>query len=164
GGIRESGAGAGGTGGVARRTWAGGGAGGCGARGRRIECAGLGSARGAARGVAPGGLWGRAGAGRPEAWGGVGGARARGAPVARGAFPVAGDLVEALAEAGRLDEASEVIGRLGELASEQQHPWGLATWKRSKAVVKLADSHDEPAAAKLAEAATAYRTLGLDSD
>ena len=81
-----------------------------------------------------------------------------------GAFPVAGDLVEALAEAGRLEQANEVIGRLGELASEQQHPWGLATFKRSLAVVKLVDSHDEPAAAELAEAASEYRALGLDFD
>src|SRR5262249_37597058 len=47
---------------------------------------------------------------------------------------------------------------------EQQHPWGLATWKRSLAVVKLVDSYDEQAASKLAEAASAYRTLGLDFD
>ena len=81
-----------------------------------------------------------------------------------GAFPVAGDLVEALAEAGRLEQANEVIGRLGELATEQQHPWGLATWKRSMAVVRLVDGHDEPAVAELVEAAAAYRALGLDFD
>src|SRR5262249_24157314 len=71
-----------------------------------------------------------------------------------GAFPVAGDLVEALAEVGRLEEANEVIGRLGELATAQQHPRGLATWKRSMAVVRLVEGYDEPAAAELAEAAT----------
>jgi DNA-binding NarL/FixJ family response regulator len=81
-----------------------------------------------------------------------------------GAFPVAGDLVEALAETGRPEQANEVIARLGELALKQQHPWGLATWKRSQAVVKLVDSHDQPAAAELAQAATAYHTLGLDFD
>ena len=33
-----------------------------------------------------------------------------------GAFPVAGDLAEALAETGQFEEASQVIGRLGRLA------------------------------------------------
>src|SRR5262249_50305246 len=41
-----------------------------------------------------------------------------------GAFPVAGDLVEALAEAGRLEQANEGIGRLGQLGTETPHPWG----------------------------------------
>jgi hypothetical protein len=75
-------------------------------------------------------------------------------------FPVAADLVEALAEAGRLDAAGEVIGRLGGLAAAQRHPWGLATVTRSAAVVKLADGYDEAAAAQLAQAATAYQALG----
>jgi DNA-binding CsgD family transcriptional regulator len=79
-----------------------------------------------------------------------------------GAFPVAGDLVEALAECGRLEEASEVAGRLGELASAQEHPWGLATAKRSLAVIELVGGHDDSAAAELAGAAAAYRELGLD--
>ena len=47
-----------------------------------------------------------------------------------GAFPVAGDLAEALAETGRLGEAAQVIGRLAGLAAAQQHPWGLATADR----------------------------------
>ena len=47
-----------------------------------------------------------------------------------GAFPVAPDLVEALAEVGEHDEALEVTARLRELAERQQHPWGLATAKR----------------------------------
>jgi DNA-binding CsgD family transcriptional regulator len=81
-----------------------------------------------------------------------------------GAFPVAGDLAEALAEAGRPEAAGEVIGRLGGLAAAQQHPWGLATVERSAAMVKLADGYDEPAAAQLAEAAAAYRALGLGWD
>src|SRR5262249_51098209 len=80
-----------------------------------------------------------------------------------GAFPVAGDLVEALVEL-RLEAANAVIGRLGALASGQQHPWGLATVKRSIAVVGLADSYDEAAAAQLAQAAAEYRALGLDFD
>jgi DNA-binding NarL/FixJ family response regulator len=81
-----------------------------------------------------------------------------------GAFPVAGDLAEALAEAGRPEEAGEVAGRLAGLAAAQQHPWGLATVDRSMAVVALAGGYDEAAAARLARAAAAYRTLGLGFD
>jgi DNA-binding NarL/FixJ family response regulator len=79
-----------------------------------------------------------------------------------GAFPVAGDLVEALAESGQLERANEVNARLGELSAGQEHPWGLATTKRSAAVVALAGGWDESAAAALSEAAAAYRELGLD--
>jgi len=78
-----------------------------------------------------------------------------------GAFPVAGDLVEALVEAGRLEETTEVIGRLDRLASEQQHPWGLATLKRSIAVVTLAEGYDDAPAAQLAQASADYGALGL---
>jgi DNA-binding CsgD family transcriptional regulator len=81
-----------------------------------------------------------------------------------GAFPVAGDLVEALAEAGQPAAATAVIERLGRLASEQQHPWGLATLKRSSAVATLAGGYDDAAAAQLAQAAADYGTLGLDFD
>jgi len=81
-----------------------------------------------------------------------------------GAFPVAADLVEAQAEAGRLQAANEVTERLGGLAAAQQHPWGLATAQRSAAVVALADGYDEAAAAQLAQAAAAYRALGLGFD
>jgi DNA-binding NarL/FixJ family response regulator len=81
-----------------------------------------------------------------------------------GAFPVAGDLAEALAEAGRTEEADQVIGRLRRLAAAQQHPWGLATADRSAAVVTLAGGYDEAAAAGLAQAAAAYRALGLGFD
>jgi DNA-binding CsgD family transcriptional regulator len=81
-----------------------------------------------------------------------------------GAFPVAGDLVEALAESGRFDAATEVIGRLDRLASDQQHPWGLATVKRARAAVKLAERYDDDAAAELAAAASDYHALGLGFD
>jgi DNA-binding CsgD family transcriptional regulator len=81
-----------------------------------------------------------------------------------GAFPVAGDLVEALTEAGRVEAAREVIGRLSGLADAQQHPWGLATATRSAAVVALAAGYDDAAAADLARASATYRGLGLDFD
>jgi DNA-binding CsgD family transcriptional regulator len=81
-----------------------------------------------------------------------------------GAFPVAGDLVEALVESGELDEANEVIGRLDRLACEQRHPWGLATVRRSSAAVRLAERYDDNAATELAAAAGDYRALGLEFD
>jgi DNA-binding NarL/FixJ family response regulator len=81
-----------------------------------------------------------------------------------GALPVAGDLAEALAESGQLQAANEVIARLDHLASEQQHPWGLATLRRSTAIVKLADRYDDRAAAELAAAVADYRALGLGFD
>ena len=58
-----------------------------------------------------------------------------------GAFPVAPELVEALAELGELDEAQAVTDRLRELAEQQEHPWGLATAKRCGAVIALAVRH-----------------------
>jgi DNA-binding NarL/FixJ family response regulator len=81
-----------------------------------------------------------------------------------GVFPVAGDLVEALAEAGQFEAAARVIGRLRDLAAAQRHPWGLATADRSAAVVTLAGGYDEAAAAQLARAAAGYRALGLGFD
>jgi ATP/maltotriose-dependent transcriptional regulator MalT len=78
-----------------------------------------------------------------------------------GAFPVAGDLVEALAESGQLEEANEVRARLDRLAAGQRHPWGLATLRRSTATIKLADRYDETACMELSAAADDYRVLGL---
>jgi ATP/maltotriose-dependent transcriptional regulator MalT len=77
-----------------------------------------------------------------------------------GMFPVAGDLVEVLVESGSLDAANHVLARLGSLVADQRHPWGLATVRRSTAVVTLADGYDEAAAAELAQAAADYGTLG----
>jgi DNA-binding NarL/FixJ family response regulator len=78
-----------------------------------------------------------------------------------GAFPVGGDLVEALAECGRLAEANTVIAWLEPLAQAQRHPWGLATAKRAAAVVRLVQGYDEGAAEALAGAAADYLALGL---
>ena len=81
-----------------------------------------------------------------------------------GAFPVAGDLAEALAETGQFAAANQVIGRLAALAAAQQHPWGLATADRAAAVITLARGYDDAAAAQLAGAAEAYRALGAGWD
>jgi DNA-binding CsgD family transcriptional regulator len=65
-----------------------------------------------------------------------------------GAFPVAADLLEALAELGADDEAEDVRGRLA--GQSQHHPWAQATLAR-------ADGEAEAAA-------TAYEQLGLRFD
>jgi DNA-binding CsgD family transcriptional regulator len=81
-----------------------------------------------------------------------------------GAFPVAGDLVEALVRAGRREDASGTVEELRRLSLDQEHPWGLATTKRGDALVRLsfADSYDDEAAASLADASATYGELGLD--
>jgi DNA-binding NarL/FixJ family response regulator len=58
-----------------------------------------------------------------------------------------------------------VAGWLARRAEEQEHPWGLAGTKRCRALIGLAtrDKLDEAEAA-LAEAAAAYRELGLRFD
>jgi ATP/maltotriose-dependent transcriptional regulator MalT len=81
-----------------------------------------------------------------------------------GAFPVAADLVEAFVESGELSSANEVIERLTRLATEQRHPWGLATAARCAAMVQLADRYLDRAAAELAEAAAAFGRMGLGFD
>jgi DNA-binding NarL/FixJ family response regulator len=82
-----------------------------------------------------------------------------------GVFPVAPELVEALVELGERDEAEGVTDRLRELAGRQEHPWALASAKRCAALVRLAsDSHDDQAAAQLADAAGDYLRLGLAFD
>jgi DNA-binding NarL/FixJ family response regulator len=82
-----------------------------------------------------------------------------------GAFPIAPDLVEALAELGELDEARDVIERLRALAHQQEHPWGLLAAKRCDALLELASDGDaEAGAAALAEVAAGYGGLGLRFD
>jgi DNA-binding CsgD family transcriptional regulator len=82
-----------------------------------------------------------------------------------GTFPVAADLVEALAELGELDEARGVAASLRTLAEDQEHPWGLATADRCDALLRLAaDGLDEKTAALLTAAADRYEALGLRFD
>jgi DNA-binding CsgD family transcriptional regulator len=81
-----------------------------------------------------------------------------------GAFPVAGDLVEALVWLGRTAEAGAVTGRLHDLAERQEHPWALVTVGRCAAMARLASGYDERAAARLADAADSYGELGLRFD
>jgi DNA-binding CsgD family transcriptional regulator len=81
-----------------------------------------------------------------------------------GAFPVAGDLVEALILLGDQPAAVEVTRRLGALAADQRHPWGLVTTRRCEAAIQLADRYVAEAAAAMAEVADAYGDLGLHFD
>ena len=82
-----------------------------------------------------------------------------------GVFPVAADLVEAIAELGELEEALAVTARLRELAEEQEHPWGLATATRCEAQLRLvADRYEQSAAETMAAAADRYERLGLRFD
>ena len=81
-----------------------------------------------------------------------------------GVFPVAPDLVEALVELGQLDEARAVTARLGALSEELEHPWGLVTMARCRALIELASGFDEAAATSLGATATGYGALGLRFD
>jgi DNA-binding CsgD family transcriptional regulator len=82
-----------------------------------------------------------------------------------GVFPVAPELIEALVELGEIDQARAVTSRLGMLAGQQEHPWGLATARRSGALIRLAvRPGDDAAAAELQAAADSYGELGLRFD
>jgi DNA-binding CsgD family transcriptional regulator len=81
-----------------------------------------------------------------------------------GVFPVGPDLVEALAALDEMEEASVVTARLTRLATQQRHPWGLASARRCHAVVRLAGAYDEQAATELGHAASEYARLGLPFD
>lgn len=81
-----------------------------------------------------------------------------------GAFPVAGDLVDALVATERYQEARNVIEELTRLSLEQEHPWGLLTARRGESLLELttSDIYVETAAARLEEAATGYGSLDLE--
>jgi DNA-binding CsgD family transcriptional regulator len=79
-----------------------------------------------------------------------------------GAFPVAGNLVEALVECGAMDRAAELTGVLERLSCQQQHPWGLATTKRAWAMIDLARGDVDTGGAGLLSAASDLGRLGLE--
>lgn len=78
-----------------------------------------------------------------------------------GAFPVAGDLVEALAQCDDNSRAQAVTERLSLLAARQQHPWAGVTAARCSAILRLAGEYDDQAADELVGAAGGYERLGL---
>ncbi len=81
-----------------------------------------------------------------------------------GAFPVAPELVEALAEQGELDEAGAVAARVEELAEQQDHPWARATARRCAAQTALALVYGDAAVTTLERVADEYERLGLGFD
>ena len=82
-----------------------------------------------------------------------------------GVYPVAPDLVEALARLGELDEARAVTERLAALAQAHGHPWGSISARRSEALIRLAERpYDATASAELERVAAAYDVLGLRFD
>ena len=81
-----------------------------------------------------------------------------------GAFPVAPELVEALAEQGELDEAGAVAARLEALGEQQDHPWARATARRCAAQTSLALVYGDAAVTSLERAADEYARLGLGFD
>jgi DNA-binding CsgD family transcriptional regulator/tetratricopeptide (TPR) repeat protein len=81
-----------------------------------------------------------------------------------GAFPVAADLVEALVGSGDVVAAAEVANRLQLLSEQQQHPWGLLSARRCRAMVDTVDRYVEDAATALVEVAAGYGRLGLEFD
>jgi DNA-binding CsgD family transcriptional regulator len=81
-----------------------------------------------------------------------------------GVMPVAPDLVEALVELDELEPARAVTATLSQLAEEQDHPWGLASAKRCRAMVRVAADEDAAAERELEEAAAAYLRIGLRFD
>jgi DNA-binding CsgD family transcriptional regulator len=82
-----------------------------------------------------------------------------------GVFPVAPDLVEALVELGRIEQAVEVTRWLSAAAAAQDHPWAQATADRCAALVRLAsEPYDEAVSDALWQAADRYDELGLPFD
>jgi DNA-binding CsgD family transcriptional regulator len=81
-----------------------------------------------------------------------------------GAFPLAPDLVEALARANRIDEARAVLDRLSRQARAQRHPWGTAAAAYAHGQVLLAAGEHEQAMERLGDAAGEFEALDLPFD
>ena len=83
-----------------------------------------------------------------------------------GTFPVAPDLVEALALQGRYDEGREIIAWLEPLADDQDHPWGQAMSERSRLLIGMLDESVPPqdASSRTTAVVDELTTLGLLHD
>lgn len=82
-----------------------------------------------------------------------------------GAFPVGPDLAEALVELEEYDAARDVVQRLAEVASEQDHPWARLGVQRATALVDIhADDYTDESARALEATAASYAERGLAFD
>ena len=82
-----------------------------------------------------------------------------------GPFPAAPELVEALIELARFEDAGAVTDRLGERAAQQGHPWAHAAFKRCAGLLGLATGDEvETGAQLLEEAAVDLEGLGCRFD
>ena len=78
--------------------------------------------------------------------------------------PALPDAIEALAAAGRDDEAAVLLERLEQQAAAVDSHWARAALDRSRGMLLLARGEAEPAAALLADAAAAFARLGYGLD
>ncbi len=81
-----------------------------------------------------------------------------------GAFPLAPDLVEALARADQIEEARAALARLSRQARSQQHPWATAATGYAHGHVLLATGEHEQAVERFRDAVTGFEALGLPFD
>jgi hypothetical protein len=81
-----------------------------------------------------------------------------------GTFPLAPDLIEALALSGQLDAARSVLAELEQAAAAQDHPWARAGAARARAAIASSAGDDAAAAAALESAAAQYRKMQLPFD
>lgn len=81
-----------------------------------------------------------------------------------GVFPVAPELVEALAGAGDMTGAREVTDQLTALATRQDHPWATAAASRCRGLVLLAQRREAEAERELESAVRQFDLLGMPFD
>lgn len=81
-----------------------------------------------------------------------------------GAEPELADAVEALAFAGELDAASDLLGQLRRQADAVDSPWPLAAAERARGALLLANGDPAEAATLLARTAAAFDRLGFRPD
>jgi DNA-binding CsgD family transcriptional regulator len=78
--------------------------------------------------------------------------------------PALPDAVEALASAGREEEAATLLGRLGRQAAAVDSPWPWAAYGRSRGIVLLASGDADGAITLLEDSAASFDRLGYRLD
>jgi len=81
-----------------------------------------------------------------------------------GAFPASPDLVEALVQLGRIEDAQRELAWLEARASEQQHPWGLVVACRARGLLEEHLGHLEAAEASFSDGLARHSGLTLPLD